>query len=197
MTGLKRSAPFQHEDWYLEPFYGKAVNIILDTLTGDVFTSRHYPVANQIVTEDLLQSIVDSTDHASWPSDFRFLHALRFCFVDQGPNDKVVFEQPTVAIDALVRGKTYLERRKVLEEHLPQLGVRVLPKREKLYLVPRFSESEGDTLWAALHLANQEFKEPLYAGIIEKRASAPYIFQMEGECTTAMSWLYHPFTDQL
>lgn len=191
-NGLRRVAPFQHDTWFLEPFYKDCTNIIIDAEAGKAYTDRGFPLSDGIINKKCLKAFEEQARLNDWPTDVRYVHCLRSWTNVDGSS--AVTGQAVLVIDLIVKNIAYLTRRRLLERNFELLGFKRTALVHTPNLIPRFPEADAPDLWAGLHLSNQEMPgHPRYGGIIEKRSDSPYLHSKEYECSTGMSWIYHPF----
>lgn len=196
-SGLRRIAPVQTGAWWLEPYYAHCFPIFIEVAKKKIYTANGYNMAASTLRSEMLDQINTQSSEESWPINAKFLHALRFHTVRDAGKD--VYEQGLLIVDVVIKDRTYAERRAFLEQHFRQLGIRQDPLFDEPCLIPRFDYTEAHQLWAGLHLENgdkeDENEKPLYQGIIEKRASSPYLHRSDSTNDTAMSWIAHPFAN--
>lgn len=192
LNGLRRVAPFQHDTWFLEPFYKDCTNIIIDAEAGKAYTDRGFPLPDGIINKKCLSAFEEQSQLNSWPTDVRYVHCLRSWTNVDG--NSAVEGQAVLVVDMIVKNADYLTRRRLLESNFELLGFKRTPMVHSPNLIPRFPESDAADLWAGLHLSNQTMPgAPRYGGIVEKRSDSPYLHSKEAECSTGMSWVFHPF----
>lgn len=195
-SGLVRNFPHQRSTWWLEPFYRNLMPTIVDAQTGYMFTKNHGKICDSILDMAIVNDIVNISRGANWSKDCRWVHVLRG-YDAAHSSSREMFTAYMIVADLMIPKASYLERRKIMEQNFAPLGIRCSPKGQKrAFCVPRFTDAEGDVLWAAMHLQNQELEDsPTYGGIVVKREVSPYIFQKSSADTDTMNWMYHPFTN--
>lgn len=193
-SGLIRNAPHQRGEWFLEPFYNGLLPTVVCATTGEMFTKCLYRMAHDLYMSDPADHIAKVATLPSWPKEVKWVHTLRGINTTVSAPNRM-YGTSLLVVDIIVPNMSYGDRRKIIEAHFEPLGIRLDPfkRTEKAMAVPRFAESEAESLWAGLHLQNQEFATPLYGGIVAKRKVSPYLFQTEKSYPPYLNWMYHPF----
>ena len=184
-SGLVRRAPYQFGNWVAQPAYKNQLPLVLDMISSSVFTRSLCPAVAAGWTPDRIKQAFQKI---RVPPEARWLQCLRVTPSNDLRNYAIIildFMHPTLRHD---------ERRRILDECIPTLGVRQFPDHGEVYLVPECPDNSALDLWYGLHLMNKEWQTDFYSGIVMKQSDAKYFIQKDDFHVQTLRWHLHKFT---
>lgn len=183
-SGYRRYAPVQPGEWRLQPKYNRSVLCLCDVDSNRAFTQGLITCS-----PTWADAMMDTLGNHAIPQQVRWIEGLRL----YQTGEMNTLNGALIVADFVHESMPHSERRKLLEDIFPILGIRQKPNMGEVYLVPEFTEHVSVDLWLALHAVNEEWETNFYNGVIGKRNDALYHIQTDDQRKHSLSWLSYKF----